>query len=553
MANNSGEGDRGDQAQTTPATVADIQITPDADQVVDQAVAALTNDECLYQRGGSLVRVLRDTSPAGGEGGIRRAFSPRIDLLPRATLFERLAAAANWWKKDKEGNLKRALPPDWAVKAVDARGEWPDVRHLEGITEYPVLRADGTLLVTPGYDPDTGLLFEPNGVHGTLKKTPGLAEAQNAVAELLEVVEDFPFLNDVHKAGWLAALLTPLARYAFAGPAPLFLSDANAPGTGKGLLLDCVSRIVTGERFTVTTYSDDRNEMRKRITSLALGGERLVLLDNVAGGFGCPELDAVLTATSWSDRILGGNRMASLPLYATWYATGNNVRVLGDTPRRVCYIRLDSPEERPERRQDFKHPQLLAWVGENRGRLLVAALTVLRAYCVAGRPQQNLTAWGSFEGWSSLVRQAIVWAGQKDPGQSRLQLEEDADTTAQAMAVMLEGWELMDTKGEGLLAADVLDRLYKNPPAPVPDWHRLMRDALESLLGRPDAHRLGYKLRAYRRRVFGGRFLDHAGTDHKTIKWAVYPASDFKRLVLGQHTSQPSEDVPQSREPGEEG
>src|SRR5262249_35113277 len=155
--------------------------------------------------------------------------------------------------------------------------------------------------------------------------SPTRAYAAGALAQLLEVVADFPFEQEAHKAAWVAALLTPLARFTFTGPSPLFLVDANVRGAGKGLLLDCVARIVTGERFTVATYTDDEDEMRKRITALVLGGERLVLLDNLAGKFGSATLDAALTGTSWGDRVLGSNRIVKAPLYMTWFATGNNV------------------------------------------------------------------------------------------------------------------------------------------------------------------------------------------------------------------------------------
>src|SRR5262249_14668759 len=250
----------------------------------------------------------------------------------------------------------------------------------------------------PGYDPETGLLLEPAG---PLPDVPGLPTHNDALAAsgaLFEVVGDFPFERPVHRAAWLAGLLTPLARFAFTGPAPLFLVDANVRGAGKGLLLDCISRIATGERFTIAAYTADEDELRKRITALALAGDRLVLFDNLEGRFGNAVLDAALTGTAWKDRLLGVNRLAEAPLYMTWFATGTNVAVAADTARRICHCRLESPEERPEERSEFQHPNLLAWVGANRGRLLAAALTILRAYCAAGRPDLGLPAWGSFEG-----------------------------------------------------------------------------------------------------------------------------------------------------------
>jgi hypothetical protein len=228
-------------------------------------------------------------------------------------------------------------PPAWCVAAVGAYADWPGLRYLEAVVEYPVLRPDGTVLGRSGYDPDTGLLLEVVGEPPPVEDCPTWQDAVAARDALLEVIVDFPITRPVHRAAWLAGLLTPLARFAFAGPAPLFLVDANVRGAGKGLLVDTIATIVTGQRTTVAAYVSDDDELRKRITSLALAGDRLVLLDNLEGRFGSAALDAALTATSWKDRLLGANRIVEAPLVETWYATGNNVAVAADTARRICH------------------------------------------------------------------------------------------------------------------------------------------------------------------------------------------------------------------------
>jgi hypothetical protein len=509
-----------------------IVVTTEEHLVNDQAVGAIGSDQSIFQRGALLVRVVTDDSPAGR--GIRRPFAPRIDALPPPLLRERLTANARWIvpQTDKNGEVryKPGHPPGWCVSGVHARSCWPGVRHLEAVVEYPVLRPDGTVCRAAGFDPDTGLLLAPAGDLPDILDSPSREDAIAAADTLFEVVADFPFEHAAHKSAWLAALLTPLARFAFRGCSPLFLVDANVCGAGKGLLLDVIAKVLTGEQFTVATYTGDEDELRKRITSLALAGDRLVLFDNLEGQFGNAVLDAALTASAWEDRALGVNRMVRVPLFITWYATGNNVMVGADTARRVCHVRLESPEEKPEERQDFAHPDLLPWVGKNRQRLLTAALTILRAYCVAGRPNQKLKAWGSFEGWSALVRSAVAWLGLPDPGETRLLLQQQADVVSESMKVLLDGWAKMDPKQEGLTVAEVIQRLYKDkePLDGVPEHYRDMREAIANLVGKPDPAQVGYKLRGYRRRVFQGHFLDKVRSEHGTARWAVFPAKDFR-------------------------
>src|SRR5262249_22008357 len=148
--------------------------------------------------------------------GIQRPFVPRIEALPPALLRERLAACARWQKvrKNDEGEFAPvpAHPPAWSVAAVLVRADWPCVRYLDAVVDYPVLRPDGTVLAAPGYDPGTGLLMEMAGDRPDVPDAPTHAQAVAARDELLAVVSDFPFERPTHKAAWLAALLTPLAR-----------------------------------------------------------------------------------------------------------------------------------------------------------------------------------------------------------------------------------------------------------------------------------------------------------------------------------------------------
>jgi len=489
--------------------------------VVAETIAALTVDPNLYQRCGTLVRVIRDCPPT--DGILRCEGSATIQILPAPNLRERMTRVASFTRLNSKGEEIAAHPPTWLVSSVEARGEWDGIRHLTGVSDTPILRPDGTICQTAGFDPVCGVLFQParDVSFPAIDPVVGLDAAKEALTALLEVVCDFPFESAELRAAWMAALFTPLARFAFAGPSPLFLIDANVRGAGKGLLAQTIARIFLGREMPVSSYAHDTEEMRKKITATAIAGDRTILFDNLVGTFGNDALDRALTSTRWKDRILGRSEQVELPLIPAWYATGNNVQVAADTLRRVIHIRLDCQSERPEERSGFKHENLTAWIEANRGRLLTAALTILSAYLRSGRTAQNLKPFGSFEGWSSVVREAVVWVGLPDPCLTRTKLAESADTSGDALNQLITAWECYDTTGDGVVLSDALGRLYptQRELAPTDDASNAMRSALENLVGCPPGkpptpRQVGNKLRHFRRCVVGDKYLDTRAAEY---------------------------------------
>jgi hypothetical protein len=507
-----------------------IEVTPEEHEVNDQAVRALARDVTLFQRAEALVRILHDHSPRALKGIVRPANAPRIVPIREATLRERLTTVARFLKRmqSEEGeDLMQVHPPAFCTRAVAARRYWPDLRHLEGVVCSPILRRDGTVLQTPGYDSTTGLFYEPAGETMEVPQTPTFEDVCAARDALLEVVIDFPFARPAHQSAWLALVLTPLARYAFDGPSPLFLMDANIRGTGKSLLADAGSLIVTGRPIARMSCPEKDEEIRKLITAIALGGDQMILIDNISGELGSPSLDAALTGTIWKDRILGRSEIVEMPLVTTWAATGNNIVLRADTSRRACHMRLHSELENPEERRDFRHPDLLGWVRKHRPRLLSSALTLLAAFFRAGRPERAIKPWGSFEGWSGLVRQALVWLDLPDPGETREELARSSDREAGALRALLEGWSEIDPDGSGLTAAKLVERLDN-----APGQFELVRTAVLELCpasgGKfPGPRAVGNKFRKLCGRVVGAKALDKRDW-HGTAVWFVMPVGQGK-------------------------
>ena len=154
-----------------------------------------------------------------------------------------------------------------------------------------MLRPDGSVVQSPGYDAVTGVLYVPSHAFPMVPHDVNVDDASEAMRHLLDLVRDFPFASPEHAAAWIAGLLTIVARHTFTGNAPLFLVDANVRGAGKTLLAQIAGRIALGHELPVSSYSHDPAEMRKGITTMVMAGEPVVLLDHLSGVFGNEAVD----------------------------------------------------------------------------------------------------------------------------------------------------------------------------------------------------------------------------------------------------------------------
>lgn len=377
-----------------------IIVTPRLHEVADKATAVLVPH--VFARSGVLCEVVK----------AERTF---ISDLEPSRVLDLMSRHSDWAHHDGEEVVTQA-PPMPVAQIVAARRTHRDVRVIEAVATSPVFLANGEILQARGYSAQARVFLEPN-VTVDVPEEPTRDDARKAALVLRDLVCDFRFLTRADFSAWVAGLLSPLVKSATRNaPAPLICVSAASPGAGKSLLVDVTSRVLTGAPPELRPYNPrDPNEWGKRLTSFVRAGAPISVFDNIAGPFGDALLDQLVTASTWSDRVLGASEAPPCPVVTTWWATGNNLEPVRDTIRRVLMVRLEVLEERPQERQGFRHPKLQRYADEKRSELLTAALTILRAYHCAGRPRQDLPEWGSFESWSDLVRGALVWLGLPDP------------------------------------------------------------------------------------------------------------------------------------------
>jgi hypothetical protein len=509
----------------------EIRMSADLPGNIDAAVKALASYPNLYTRALALAQIVDTTDPEASD----KKGGPVLRPLPRPTLREILVKVASWKRfEPRSGGWKEAIPTDAIVQGVEARGYWPELRPIVGIVQTPFLRRDGSARTEPGYDEATGFALVCREAFPPIPEAPTQEDARRALASILDLFCDFPFIDEAARHVPVAALLTMLAMPALGGAnTPAFLFEANTPGTGKGLTLDTVCILATGREVPKSPWAHDE-EMAKVLGAAALEGASVLAFDNISPEipFGGSAIELVLTCSGqYKPRILGRSEAPTLPWRAIVMGTGNNIVVRGDTRRRVLLCTQRSELENPESRENFKYPHLRHEARTRRGEMITAALTILRAHALAGRPAAGVTRVGSFEEWGALVASAIAWAGGANVVDAMPKNNTSDDPVLSALGVLLEAWPLFDPVASGLRLGALADKLYpprRQDEADEADELGHVREALELLAPsrgggrvRFDVRKLGYVLRAHRRRNLGGRSFEEGPVNHGAKTWRV--------------------------------
>ncbi len=506
-----------------------VHLSTDEHRHVETCIRYLAECEhALFQRAGALVQIVDDPE--------RHRGARKIGRVDKSRLATMLTRHVRFFERNEDGDMIAKHPPQWLTCGILAELQWPGIRVLRGLTEVPMLRPDGTVLDVPGYDEPTRVLYEPAIKVPPIPSAPTRDDARRACAALLDVFCEFPFAAAAHRSVALSAVLSYLARPAIDGPVPMHFVEANVRGTGKSLLCDVITLIATGASAERVPPTHGEEEWRKRLLAILLAAKPLVLIDNVRGTFESAALDALLTGTSYSDRVLGKSEDASIRDVRTiWLATGNNADIAGDLARRMLLCRLQSPLENPEERADLKRDEdgLRRYVLEHRGELVAAGLTILRAWIVAGRPKAPMRPMGSFAAYSSIVRQAIVWCGEPDPGDVIPEIRERSDRDGNLVRDLFAAWHAVFGVSWTTTAEAIRKCWPKDGPSSTSaDAATALRDQLAELCRtkgdlRPSAVGLGKRLKTYERRLCAGLVLESdRDRERNATVWRVVSSGD---------------------------
>jgi len=455
----------------------------------------------------------------------------KLDIQPLTAerLREEVARDARWFalRVDKETGQEvqiKAKPPRDVVINMLQVATIP-LPWLTRVVSVPVFAPDGRLITAPGYDTASGIYYDPAPGLGipAIADAPTADEIAAARALLLDdFLGDFPFVSDADRAHALAAILHPFVRGMIDGVTPLHGIEATGPGSGKGLLAAAVVRPFAGSNIGIITQPDTEDEWRKHITAMVLEAQTVVQIDNVTRPLDSGTLAGALTAPEWSDRLLSTNTQIKGEILWLWLMTANNPTFSTEMIRRTLRIRIAPTVDRPWERAaaEFAHPELLAWADEQRGALVAAALTLVRAWVVAGMPPGTETM-GSYEQWARVIGGIFAVAGV--PG---------------LLANRDEQYELADSEGgkwRALVAA--WWETHQHHAVGVSDLFALANemDGFDFGKGSDRAQQIsfGRQLGKQRGRVYDGFTVALAGKKQRLNQWRLVPTQRALPLAPG--------------------
>lgn len=387
---------------------------------------------------------------------------PRIVILDDLKFRTEINKITTWFRAKPvgDGGVQHIkVPMDREVANFLFGDRYSGYPNLLGLTKTPVFSRDGELVSVPGYHAKSGLYYQPDNSLDIpqVSKVPTDDEVYEAKRLFIEeVFGDFPLgglkREQIVEMGLdgdgvpavthlIGMVLLMFCRDMVRGPTPGHLLTKPSPGTGASLLTDVCSIIANGEVTAAMTIPSSDEEMNKTLVATMADGSNIVYFDNIDKDVNSGGLASAMTAPKVKGRMLGHSKNLEAEVRCIWILCGNNVRLSDELIRRLVMVDLDAQMAHPEERSGWRHKDIGAWVLENRGRLVWAALTLIQNWIAMGKPSYDGKLLNSFENWSRVIGGICEAAGLGGFLGNRDALKDRAsDSSGSDISLFLEAW-----------------------------------------------------------------------------------------------------------------
>jgi len=289
----------------------------------------------------------------------------------------------------------------------------------------------------------------------------------------------------------------------------------------------------SGRPTSAIAVSINDEEFEKELKSALLDGRQVIGLDNCDRKLRSSLLCIAVTARGeQSVRGFGTLKTLNFLNTAVITVTGNNLEIAGDLIDRSLLCSIDPACANPEERHFDFDP--IVHATKYRVEAVRAILTIARAYQQT-KDKVGVKPWGSFEEWSQMIREPLVWLGMQDPRNTAQTIREN-DKDTNNLIGLIEQWPLEKprpepkngathvTVGMEMTARELVDHVQPTPKL-RPDCPTLY-ETLFSIAPSKDAKsidptRLTYFLRDHKGQYIRNRRIMPSRMTSNVWRWTV--------------------------------
>lgn len=400
----------------------------------------------FFQRGNQLVRPTPGKLKVIDGEHVREYSTIVASPCTVASLIPFLEEAARWTRHTKEGPKRAAVPKEVCQIILDEHGE--GFPPLTGFSNAPYLTPGARLVVSPGYDCETGVYLSIHRMAGfSIPEKPDIPDLHESISALKGLLDEFAFVSEVDRSVALSILITPCVRTMMA-VAPMHGTRAPYYANGKTYLLELAASIAIGSDLPVVAFREnDTDELEKTLTGIALSGAPLAAIDNVTVALRSALVAQMIERPRLSLRPLGGSPIHEINNQMTVLASGKNLQINSDLVRRTLVCNINMAELTPWAHKFKGDP--LKEIRENRAKYLQACLTIARFGATHPMPS-DCPPFASFGTWNKVVRSPLLHAGLPDPCACISDITEN-DEDGEALGTIVSLWR--GKLGTGSLSA----------------------------------------------------------------------------------------------------
>lgn len=281
----------------------------------------------------------------------------------------------------------------------------PKIKRIFAIP-IPIIYKEKITFPKKGYDKR----FESwlNYKSPTINQNLSLEEAKKI---LYKIYNEFCFQNKQDYVNAIAGLLTPFLRGLYSNfnvRTPLFCYLANRERAGKDYCANITGLVIEGTAVEEPPISSGEfrssgtnDEIRKKIVSNFILGKKRFHSSNNKGKINNAVFESILTATFFSDRILGGNDTKTFSNEIDFSLSGNlTLTMTPDLANRSRFINLFLDIEDANERK-FENPNLHKWVLDNKSLIISAIFSLIKNWVNKGCPKGSIP-FASYPEWAEI-------------------------------------------------------------------------------------------------------------------------------------------------------